>query len=448
MYQYDRDNNITAQYTDFGSPGGWSVYTYDADERLASWSDPSSILTNYTNDGAGNRLTAGPKTFTYDGQNRLTSGAGTTYNWTDRGTLASTITAGVTTTVTADVFGLETQHGTTTYTYDGLERIARRNGTGGWFGYDDIGQNSIADGTWTTLTDPTGLPLSMKQTGKTADWVATNLHQDIIGLLNPALTGTDYATRYDPFGVPVAQTGIAPSSGYHSDWTDPTTTEVDMGARFYQPTGDTFTSRDDVNGDPSAPVALNEYTYANDNPITNFDTDGHSAAPTTTVESTPGYVEPDYAHGTQEQVEATENADIQNFKNYNGLAIIAIGINNHATIDQIEFVGAAYDANTIEPAIANFQFSVGIKFLAANPILLTSAPKKPAAFVPRPTDPHGDWDKGTVTERYASTTLQQVTAIPPRRLRTLQWTRSNAIRSSISLSSGRTTVATSRPPKI
>ncbi len=337
QFQYDSDGNVTAEYTDFGAPSGWSVYSYNAADQLVSWGDPSSVVTNYTYDGAGDRLTAGANTYAYDGQNRLTSGGGSTYTWTDRGTLASTVKAGVTTAISEDVFGLETQNGSTSYSYDGLGRVARRNGASTWFGYDDLGQNPIADGTWTTLTDGNGSPVSMKQTGRAADWVATDLHSDVVGLLNPGVTGTDYSTRYDPFGVPVAQSGTAPTAGFQSDWTDPSTGEIDMGARFYQPSADMFTSRDSTDGELSSPLSLNRYTYADDNPIANLDLDGHMATMNVNDDAATYF--------------ADLSANVNEYRNNQYKWYHQIAMNNHATSADWLKWWSAYDRGVVEPSI-------------------------------------------------------------------------------------------------
>ena len=275
-YQYDKDDNITAQAVDFQGTLGWNTYGYNAAEQLTSWTNPASVVTNYSYDGAGNRTSAGANTFVYDDQNRITSGAGTTFSWTDRGVLSSTLKAGVTTTLVEDAFGLETQNGSTTYSYDGLGRIARRNGTGAWFGYNATGLDPVNDGTWGTLQDPDGSAVSMKS-ASAADWVATNLHGDVVGLLTPAVTATDGAQTYDPFGVVTGSTGAKHSTlGFQTDWTDPTSKEIWMGARFYRPDADTFTNRDSQDGSLHSPLSLNRFTYGSDNPLNMFDPDGHS----------------------------------------------------------------------------------------------------------------------------------------------------------------------------
>ena len=63
--------------------------------------------------------------------------------------------------------------------------------------------------------------------------------------------------------------------GYQSDYTDPTSGDVWMGARWYQPGSATFTARDSYFGMLAEPLSLNRYTYATGNPLNFFDPDGH-----------------------------------------------------------------------------------------------------------------------------------------------------------------------------
>jgi len=64
---------------------------------------------------------------------------------------------------------------------------------------------------------------------------------------------------------------FAPTVGYQSDWTEPTTSHVWQGARWYQPAWATFLSRDTVIGELSTPVTLNRYAYANNSPLNYWD---------------------------------------------------------------------------------------------------------------------------------------------------------------------------------
>ncbi|XVQ14300.1 RHS repeat-associated core domain-containing protein [Spirillospora sp. CA-255316] len=86
------------------------------------------------------------------------------------------------------------------------------------------------------------------------------------------------SVTYEPFGRPLARTGAASGIGYQGDWTDPDTGQVNMHARWYEPSVGTFTSRDDWTLDPTGvSIAANRYTYANGDPINNIDPTVHDA---------------------------------------------------------------------------------------------------------------------------------------------------------------------------
>ncbi|MFF5974046.1 RHS repeat-associated core domain-containing protein, partial [Streptomyces sp. NPDC012769] len=67
-----------------------------------------------------------------------------------------------------------------------------------------------------------------------------------------------------------------PSVGYQSGWTDSSTGEVNMAARWYQPGTGGFTSRDTWQLDPNPSVQANRYTYGNASPMNGIDPSGHS----------------------------------------------------------------------------------------------------------------------------------------------------------------------------
>ena len=62
--------------------------------------------------------------------------------------------------------------------------------------------------------------------------------------------------------------------GYQTQYTDPTTNDVLMRARWYTPATGTFRSRDTYAGNLNTPVSLNRYTYAGNNPIRYWDPTG------------------------------------------------------------------------------------------------------------------------------------------------------------------------------
>jgi RHS repeat-associated protein len=83
----------------------------------------------------------------------------------------------------------------------------------------------------------------------------------------------------DPFGKTLGSTGSAPDVGFQSDWTDPSTGLVWMGARWYQPGTGTFVSRDTVAGGVGAYASMNRFTYGLNNPVLFNDPTGRVAAP-------------------------------------------------------------------------------------------------------------------------------------------------------------------------
>jgi len=62
--------------------------------------------------------------------------------------------------------------------------------------------------------------------------------------------------------------------GYQTQYTDPTTGDTLMQARWYNPGTATFRSRDTYAGNLNTPVSLNRYTYAHNNPIRYSDPSG------------------------------------------------------------------------------------------------------------------------------------------------------------------------------
>jgi hypothetical protein len=115
-YGYDNNGNITSKDTEGFNGTIQNVYTYDWADRLTSWTEiiPNSSQTTvgYSYDGAGNRIQAGDRSFTYDERNRLVSDSlGTTYTYTARGTRASEITSTGTLLTKADAFGQVIEQG-------------------------------------------------------------------------------------------------------------------------------------------------------------------------------------------------------------------------------------------------------------------------------------------------------------------------------------------------
>ncbi|MEM9202824.1 MAG: RHS repeat-associated core domain-containing protein [Actinomycetota bacterium] len=159
--------------------------------------------------------------------------------------------------------------GTVEVSYDGLDRIARRNDQA--FGYNGGAIDPVAIGDDTYGRTPGGNLLSTNEDA--ASVAVRDRHGDVVATLNT--NGTVASTKvYDPFGDPIDGSGDAPALGFQADYTDPVTGDVWMGARWYDPTNAQFRSRDTVFGELTTPISLNRYTYAWANPINMWDPDG------------------------------------------------------------------------------------------------------------------------------------------------------------------------------
>ncbi|MGW0201979.1 RHS repeat domain-containing protein [Nonomuraea sp. NPDC003201] len=279
-YGWDKDDNLTTKTTAGIAGAGTNTYGYDHAGRLTSWTAPGGATTAYEWDAAGNRTKAGNATFTYDERNRLTSGDGTDYTYTARGTLATSTKAGATTQYTFDAFDRLIADGDSLYSYDALNRMASRirGTTKNTFVYSGLGNDLAA------ITDSGGAIqakyardlggglLGLKEGTGAAVAALSDLHGDLVATYTTTL---QTSTAYDPFGTVTAQTGTKTNLGYQGEYTDPDTGKVNMHARWYQPGTGTFTSRDTAALTPSPSVQANRYTYANASPLTGTDPTGH-----------------------------------------------------------------------------------------------------------------------------------------------------------------------------
>ncbi|WP_346114042.1 polymorphic toxin-type HINT domain-containing protein [Nonomuraea maheshkhaliensis] len=278
-YGWDKDDNLTTKTTTGTAGAGTNTYAYDHAGRLTSWTAPGGAVTAYEWDAAGNRTKAGDKTFTYDERNRLTSGDGTEYTYTPRGTMATSNKAGSTTQYTFDAFDRLIADGDSLYAYDALDRVASRiSGTAKQtFAYSGLGNDlaAISGGAQAKYSrDPFGALVGLQEGTAPAVATLSDLHGDLVATYTA--TGLVSSTSYDPFGETAAQTGDPTSLGYQGEYTDPDTGKVNMHARWYQPGTGTFTSRDTWTLEPNPSVQANRYTYANASPLTGTDPTGHT----------------------------------------------------------------------------------------------------------------------------------------------------------------------------
>jgi len=278
-YGYDNNSNITRKDTEGFNGTIQNVYTYDWADRLTSWTEiipgTSQTTVGYSYDGAGNRIQAGDRSFTYDERNRLVSDSlGTTYTYTARGTRASEITPTGTFLTKADAFGQVIEQdgpgGTQTYEYDGLGRVVKPG-----FAYTGLGNDLASDGTTSYVRDPFG-DLVAASTGATKRLVWTDQHQDVVGQFTPTSTGLTGSATYDPLGRVLATSGLIGSLGYQSEYTDQVTGRVNMHARWYNPDTGQFDTRDPVSLSPIPDsIRANRYAYGDANPLSSVDPTGH-----------------------------------------------------------------------------------------------------------------------------------------------------------------------------
>jgi RHS repeat-associated protein len=269
LYGYDGDGNRTTVVVGATT----TTYTYDTTDELVSVS--GGITGSFAFDAYGNMTanaetsTAGATSYAYDTADRLlTIGppgtvaktAGFTYD-----ALGRPLTRNVATTPNATV---------DTYSYAGTGKVVSRIST-------KVGTGTAVplDG----LVGADGSRLATNQnSGAAFGWDLPDLHGSVAAITSSSLGTITDAVRYDAFG----QVAASVTSGLPTPWryqgrllVDPAgaTDLYDAGARFYAPGLGTFTQEDTVTGSAQDPLSMNRFLYAEANPTTLVDPDGHCA---------------------------------------------------------------------------------------------------------------------------------------------------------------------------
>ncbi|MEM9202675.1 MAG: DNRLRE domain-containing protein, partial [Actinomycetota bacterium] len=273
QYGYDDRGNVTQKsVTSPGSAGAgaWS-YAYDEASRLVEWThDGEGTLVGW--DANGNRTSHGYELSTFDARNRLVSSPDGVFVWSPRGTLVS-VTGDNPAAYEFDALGrmtsVSTDDDVVALVYDGLDRVASRNGVA--FGYNGGSWDPVSVGAGVYGRSPGGSLVSVDE-GDAAVAVRDR-HGDVVATVTAAgLLGS--TAGYDPFGEVLGSAGSVPLLGFQADFTDPVTGDVWMGARWYDGSDASFRSRDSVFGGLSTPVSLNRFTYGWANPLNMWDPDG------------------------------------------------------------------------------------------------------------------------------------------------------------------------------
>ncbi|GBP98876.1 hypothetical protein SSP531S_02690 [Streptomyces spongiicola] len=114
--------------------------------------------------------------------------------------------------------------------------------------------------------------------GTVKQWAITDQHTDLVAGVSSDGTTVTGSKTYTPFGEVTATEGASTPLGYQSGWTDPSSGDVNMAARWYGPRSGGFVSRDTWLLDPNPSAQINRYTYANSDPVNGTDPTGHFCA--------------------------------------------------------------------------------------------------------------------------------------------------------------------------
>jgi large repetitive protein len=277
-YGYDPNGNLTSKTTTGFAGAAANTYSYDEANRLTSWNN-GATTTNYSYDAAGNLTKDGSKTYTYDARDELTSDGTNTYNYAANGTLASEVTPGGTVTSTTDAYGQQVSSGAESFGSDALGRTVSVAGSAqvsATLSYAGSSALVASDGTSAYSWDPSGNLTGVKQ-GGSGVLAYTDAHTDVVGDFTAKGTALSGSAAFDPWGTVLATSGtVSGRLGFQSQYTDPASGQVDMGARWYSPARAGFDNADTVSVDPVPNAAAgNPFAYVADNPLDGMDPSGH-----------------------------------------------------------------------------------------------------------------------------------------------------------------------------
>jgi RHS repeat-associated protein len=282
-YGYDLNGDITSKATTGFVGGAANTYTYDQAGRLTSWNN-GTTTTSYAYDGAGNRVQAGSTNYAYDARDQLTSDGTSSYSYSANGDLTSVTGSSGTATSTSDAYGQQGAQGSQSNTYDALGRdvgLAVTNGATTALSYEGTTGQLTSDGAASYTWTPDGTLTGTANSPGTGVLDFTDHHTDLTGQFTANGAILSGSRTFGPWGASITVGGtLAGTLGYQSQYTSPATGQVDMGARWYNPSTGSFGNKDTVANKPVPDSAsASPFGYAADNPLGATDPTGHQVDP-------------------------------------------------------------------------------------------------------------------------------------------------------------------------
>jgi RHS repeat-associated protein len=296
-YTLDVNGNRTREDD---ADGSHVVYTYDvlhrvtAEEHFES-SGVSMGFEMYSYDALGNVMARsgtllGDATFSYNGDNQLVSGAGSTYLYDAVGELVSvTDSTGQVTRYSYDARGRlsssQAPDGTiTSYTYDFQGVRQSQQGPGGLVKYLVDQANGPDSAQVVRESDATGATLrtyvigarllSFTESGNVRYYLADGLGS--IRLLTDQTGAVTDTYSYSAYGVLLGHTGSSDNPFlFAGQGQDGSSGLLYLRARYYDPNTGRFLSRDAWSGSDQVPFSLNKYQYVLANPVNDTDPSGN-----------------------------------------------------------------------------------------------------------------------------------------------------------------------------
>ena len=211
-------------------------------------------------------------TYTYDGDGRLATEKGeagaTSYSWAPLDELT----------------GVEGPTATSALTYDSLGRLATRTSGGATrsLHYGDLGDDPVLGTTGKSteglIQGPGGLLTETTESEGTS-WPLLDGHGSVVGTVGGS-GEVESRSSYGPWGESVE--GEVPELGYLGGYgrlTDPSTGNLTMGARAYDPALGAFLSQDPLLGHALNPITLDPYPYVGNEPLGRYDLRGREFDP-------------------------------------------------------------------------------------------------------------------------------------------------------------------------